>query len=125
MDFRSILSSKITTIVLSILLCISILWIFDSYNKLGRANQRQAQVKEYEEQKSKITTPILNSLIPKKTPYWSISYDINIKGEKTTLKIYSKSPHYRFKAFEFLRNIDPEVALKYKIKFMDYKSEAE
>ena len=82
-------------------MCISILWIFDSYNKLGRANQRQAQVKEYEEQKSKITTPILNSLIPKKTPYWSI------------------------KAFEFLRNIDPEVALKYKIKFMDYKSEAE
>ena len=54
MDFRSIFSSKITTIVLSILLCISILWIFDSYNKLGRANQRQAQVKEYEEQKSKI-----------------------------------------------------------------------
>ena len=96
MDFRSIFSSKITTIILSILLCISILWIFDSYNKL-----------------------------PKKTPYWSISYDINIKGEKTILKIYSKSPYYRFKAFEFLRNIDPEVALKYKIKFMDYKSEAE
>ena len=102
MDFRSIFSSKITTIILSILLCISILWIFDSYNKLGRANQRQAQVKD-----------------------WSISYDINIKGEKTILKIYSKSPYYRFKAFEFLRNIDPEVALKYKIKFMDYKSEAE
>ena len=71
-------------------MCISILWIFDSYNKLGRANQRQAQVKEYEEQKNKITTPILNSLIPKKTPYWSISYDINIKGEKTIL--VEKSP---------------------------------
>lgn len=125
MDYKQVFSHKFTTIGLSILLVICLAWVVNAQLKLNKANQRKQEAEEYVAKKEEITTPILNSMIPKRTPYWSISYDVNVDGGKTVLKIYSKSPHYRYKAFDYLRKIDPEVALKYQIKFMDYKSEVE
>lgn len=123
LDYKQIFANKITAAVLLAILLVCGWWVYNSATKLSSSNQRKQELEEYQEKKEDITTPLLNNMVPKRTPYWSISYDTDVDGGKTVLKIYSRSPHYRYRAFEYLRGIDPEVALKYQIKFMDYKSQ--
>ena len=125
MNLQQFFNTKAASITLAIIVAVMVWWNIDALTKLNNANKRQSTYQEYQAKKDSITTPLILNSLPKKTPYWSISYDIDVTGQKTTLKIFTRSPHYRYEAYKYLTDIDPEVALKFKIDFINHENEVE
>lgn len=120
---QALLKDKKVTLTLAI--CIVILGIGLLFAQSRNRDIRQSaeEVNILEKKKEASHTPLI-SILPKRTPFWSISYQIHEEKQETNLLIFSKSPHYRYQAIRFLQMHDPEVTLKYRIVFVNYESPA-
>lgn len=124
MNYREFLSNQILTLALGIAIVGSLAWLWFSQSVVVQKERQSQEAVQALKRRKESSTPLIY-MLPVKNPFWSISYSIDEAEKVTTLTIFSRSPHYRYQAFKFLVNKDPEVTLKYKIRFAYYQNPIE
>lgn len=118
---QTLFTGKKITLALAICTIILGVMLLFVQSRNSEIHRNAKEVRTLEEKKTASHTPLV-SILPKRTPFWSISYQIHEDKQETSLLIFSRSPYHRYQAFRFLQSRDPEVTLKYRIVFVNYES---
>lgn len=118
--FVTILSQKKITYILYVvvLLCTVYIGVGGWQYISGRQSTQEVQSLNTDFNTS---NPIIK-YIPYRNSFYSISYDRLSESNSIKIKIFSKSPYYRYQALDYLLKYDQMVTIKYEIEFIDYVS---
>lgn len=118
--FTIILSQKKVTYVLYLVLLLCTLYIGVGGWQYISGRQSTQQVQETNTDFN-TANPIIKH-IPYRNSFYSISYDRLTESNSIKIKVFSKSPYYRYQALDYLLKYDQMVTIKYEIEFVDYVS---